>query len=108
MPYTCRTMLHATYFRTHMPLSPAVLDQHSTLQRRRLMALVGACAMALLSCMSGAATAPSPAKNAPTGTAVVRAFEDARRQGPLALCAFLYGMPKGADLHMHLSGAIYA
>jgi adenosine deaminase len=91
-----------------MPLSPAVLDQHSTLQRRRLMTLVGACAMALLSCMSGAATAPSPAKNAPTGTAVVRAFEDARRQGPLALRAFLYGMPKGADLHMHLSGAIYA
>ena len=30
------------------------------------------------------------------------------RQNPLALRAWLYKMPKGADLHMHLSGAIYA
>ena len=37
-----------------------------------------------------------------------RAFEEARKQGPEALRAFLYRMPKGADLHNHLSGAIYA
>src|SRR5271170_2950332 len=37
-----------------------------------------------------------------------KAFDDARRQGPLALRAFLFRMPKGADLHSHLSGAIYA
>jgi len=37
-----------------------------------------------------------------------RAFEAARKQGPLALRTFLIGMPKGADLHVHLSGAIYA
>ena len=36
-----------------------------------------------------------------------RAF-DAARKNPLALHAFLEKMPKGADLHMHLSGAIYA
>jgi adenosine deaminase len=36
-----------------------------------------------------------------------KAFEDARKQGPPALRAFLYKMPKGADLHSHLSGAIY-
>ena len=36
-----------------------------------------------------------------------RAFE-AVRKNPLALHAFLEKMPKGADLHMHLSGAIYA
>jgi adenosine deaminase len=30
------------------------------------------------------------------------------RKSPLALHAFLEAMPKGADLHMHLSGAIYA
>ncbi len=36
------------------------------------------------------------------------AFESARKAGPLALHAFLERMPKGADLHMHLSGAIYA
>ena len=36
------------------------------------------------------------------------AFDRERRTGPLALHAFLERMPKGADLHMHLSGAIYA
>lgn len=37
----------------------------------------------------------------------VRAFEAAKKN-PLELHAFLAGMPKGADLHMHLSGAVYA
>jgi adenosine deaminase len=37
-----------------------------------------------------------------------RAFEAARKQGPPALRDFLIGMPKGADLHVHLSGAVYA
>ncbi len=36
------------------------------------------------------------------------AFDAARRSGPLALHAFLERMPKGADLHMHLAGAVYA
>ena len=36
------------------------------------------------------------------------AFEAARKEGPLALRTFLVGMPKGADLHVHLSGAVYA
>jgi len=36
-----------------------------------------------------------------------RAFETARKN-PLALHALIEKMPKGADLHMHLSGAIYA
>ena len=37
-----------------------------------------------------------------------KAFEAARQQGPLALHAFLAAMPKGGDLHNHLSGAVYA
>src|ERR1700687_2488051 len=32
----------------------------------------------------------------------------AARQNPLQLRQFLVGMPKGADLHNHLSGAVYA
>ncbi len=36
------------------------------------------------------------------------AFEAAKKTGTPALYAFLASMPKGADLHMHLSGAIYA
>ena len=35
-------------------------------------------------------------------------MEQARAAGPLALRAFLAGMPKGGDLHSHLSGAVYA
>jgi adenosine deaminase len=33
---------------------------------------------------------------------------EAARRNPLDLRAFLLGMPKGADLHNHLSGAVYA
>ena len=36
------------------------------------------------------------------------AFNVARDQGQLALTAFLLRMPKGADLHTHLLGAVYA
>jgi adenosine deaminase len=35
-------------------------------------------------------------------------MEQARAAGPLALHAFLEGMPKGGDLHSHLAGAVYA
>jgi adenosine deaminase len=37
----------------------------------------------------------------------IQAF-NAAKQSPLQLNAFLALMPKGADLHMHLSGAVYA
>ncbi len=37
-----------------------------------------------------------------------RAYETAQRQGPTALRIFLAEFPKGADLHVHLSGAVYA
>jgi adenosine deaminase len=37
-----------------------------------------------------------------------RAYQAAAQSGPLALRGFLAGFPKGADLHVHLSGAVYA
>ena len=37
-----------------------------------------------------------------------RAFQSYESQGPLALHGFLEQFPKGADLHVHLSGAVYA
>jgi adenosine deaminase len=44
-----------------------------------------------------------------TGEArAARALEQARTQGSLALYAFFHDMPKGADLHLHLTGAVYA
>ena len=36
------------------------------------------------------------------------AFDRAYAQGQLALTAFVARMPKGADLHTHLVGAVYA
>ena len=48
------------------------------------------------------------AQAAPAEARAAHAFENARKEGPLALRAFLYRMPKGADLHVHLSGAVYA
>lgn len=37
-----------------------------------------------------------------------KAYISAQKEGPLALRAFLDQFPKGADLHVHLSGAVYA
>jgi adenosine deaminase len=37
-----------------------------------------------------------------------RAYQSFAAQGPLPLRAFLAQFPKGADLHVHLSGAVYA
>jgi adenosine deaminase len=49
-----------------------------------------------------AATSPTTAENR-TAHAL-----DQARTNPLELYAFLFRMPKGADLHNHLTGAIYA
>ena len=51
-----------------------------------------------------AAAAPTPTNEARTA----RALAEAAKTGPAALRGFLYQMPKGADLHMHLTGAVYA
>jgi adenosine deaminase len=65
-------------------------------------------ASTLLLCLAPAALA-QPQAIAQNGEArAAQAFERARQQGPLALYAFLHDMPKGADLHTHLAGAVYA
>jgi len=53
------------------------------------------------------AQAPAQSAVAPE-LRVTRAYHTAIDGGPLALQAFLAGFPKGADLHVHLSGAVYA
>jgi len=57
-----------------------------------------------------AATAVSAQQPSPTSAEAhaAAAFSAAKQEGPPELYAFLVPMPKGADLHMHLSGAIYA
>ena len=70
------------------------------------------CLLAVVLCLSpcfaqvkrGAASTVRPSLQE---ARAVRTF-DIARQNPLQLHAFLARMPKGADLHMHLAGAIYA
>jgi adenosine deaminase len=70
----------------------------------RAARLVVAIAIAIASAMaSGHVSAAGDASEAATA----RKFAAIRNQ-PLALEAFLREMPKGGDLHNHLSGAIYA
>ena len=67
-------------------------------------------------CGSGLAAQPVPAparshaahNPSVDETRAARAYEEAVHAGPLALHAFLQKFPKGADLHVHLSGAVYA
>src|ERR1700678_3752050 len=65
-------------------------------------------ASTLLLCLAPCAIAQSQAVAQNGEVRASRAFEQARQQGPLALYAFLHDMPKAADLHTHLAGAVYA
>ena len=67
-----------------------------------LLALVSISAVQLLHAQA------QPVREINAEARASRAFEEARKQGPAALRAFFYQMPKGADLHSHLSGAVYA
>ena len=60
--------------------------------------------IAIFFCLTSAALAADPAS--PEARTARRLAE--LRKSPPELFAFLYKMPKGADLHNHLSGAIYA
>ncbi|HEV2488996.1 MAG TPA: hypothetical protein VGT03_04245 [Candidatus Acidoferrales bacterium] len=68
-----------------------------------LIAVVVASVAASAQSPSRPASAHSTAPEARTA----RAFDSAR-SNPLRLREFLYRMPKGADLHYHLSGGVYA
>lgn len=70
----------------------------------RLKALFKLC---VLSALLVPAAARAQASKSPQELRAVHAFDEAKGN-PLKLHAFLTGMPKGADLHMHLSGAVYA
>jgi adenosine deaminase len=65
-------------------------------------------AATLLSQSSTTPNTGSPATSQGPEARAARAYEAAVKQGPAALRAFLVPFPKGADLHVHLSGAVYA
>src|SRR5258708_1905717 len=85
-------------------------DKFSTISRYcRLVCLLGAACTAFF---SGTLRAQTSHKKSSGGQGnpeqrTARAYE-ATRANPLELHAFLVRMPKGADLHYHLSGGIYA
>jgi adenosine deaminase len=67
-----------------------------------------ACVLVTLA-LFAAACSHGPDRNAAESEArCERAYQAAAHQGTMALHAFLQQFPKGADLHVHLSGAIYA
>ncbi len=61
-----------------------------------------------LACLTLSASGQPQAVPRNSETRAEKALEHARQQGPLALYAFFHDMPKGADLHTHLAGAVYA
>lgn len=95
--------------RPSLPISP-----ESAATPRRLRALHSPLARALLAGLillaGGVQTAASQTSGDPDPHAATTqaAMTEAARQGPESLRAFLHDMPKGADLHLHLTGAVYA
>jgi adenosine deaminase len=66
--------------------------------------------LCLFACLALAVTldAQAPTPHAAPEARAAHAYQAAVEAGPLALRAFLAEFPKGADLHVHLSGAVYA
>ena len=67
----------------------------------------GVFVLSAAACVSAQAAARKIAQQTPGEQRAERLLE-AARANPLDLYAFLYRMPKGADLHVHLTGAVYA
>jgi len=77
-----------------------MLDLSRTLNR---MAMAAA-----LTCVATLSSAPASSAAAPDAETRTARYFDAVRQQPVPLAMFLQRMPKGGDLHNHLSGAVYA
>jgi adenosine deaminase len=74
----------------------------------RFLVLLAATAI-LSGCVTPAVqTADQSTSGADTAEARTALYFDRIRDEPVVLNMFLRGMPKGADLHNHLSGAVYA
>jgi len=74
---------------------------------RALLANFAANLILLLSCVIATQAQPGASQPISAERRTARHFESIRKSPPQAL-AFLLKMPKGGDLHNHLSGAVYA
>jgi adenosine deaminase len=72
----------------------------------KLGAIVGTLAAGLVCCW--AQVTGTPGALTPGEVRASRAFDAAKKLGPPELYAFLKPMPKGAELHYHLGGGVYA
>jgi hypothetical protein len=68
----------------------------------------GARTVALILLLFGLVTATAVAGYAASDEARTEAYFESIRKDPNLLLAFLHQMPKGADLHIHLFGSVYA
>ncbi|AXC09863.1 Adenosine deaminase [Acidisarcina polymorpha] len=101
---------HYQFRRIHQTRHPGRAPQlgFAWLQRGRTVTVVSAIS-ALFSILNpGFVHAAKAAPPANPEVRAARALDEAAKTGPAALRGFLYAMPKGADLHMHLTGAVYA
>lgn len=90
-----------------MPVQPGRFLVSSIAVLVSLCALPQASARRSVRARRPAAHGAAPALT-PGEVRATRAFEAAKALGAPELYAFLKPMPKGGDLHMHLSGAVYA
>lgn len=77
----------------------------------RHQALIVACFVFGVAAAAGAQPSGQNATAIPISVSPSKAdaaYQSAQKQGALALRTFLMDFPKGADLHLHLSGAVYA
>jgi len=75
---------------------------------RRLGFVAGALAAVAVCALAATAIAQQPRSRAASPEAATAAYFASVRDQPLLLKAFLSEMPKGGDLHNHLTGAVYA
>jgi len=74
---------------------------------RPLSRVIACLALSVAASVALCAAPPTPHSAAAEARAT-RAYDVSVKGGPLTLRAFLDQFPKGADLHVHLSGAVYA
>jgi adenosine deaminase len=77
----------------------------------RHQALIISCFVVGVAAAAGAQSSGQNASTIPISVSPSKAeaaYQNAQKQGALALRTFLLSFPKGADLHVHLSGAVYA
>lgn len=101
----CGLFVKKEYTASHFVERGASRNDQTPLSRLRQLTLL--VAAALLFFPAHAQPRPAPSIRTLEQQASVN-MERARAAGPLALRAFLAGMPKGGDLHNHLGGAVYA